>query len=151
ETDLDVGGDIHAKIDRQVRTQVLGKQVGVGRIQGQFRVLRLTGRLRPAGNIDLELRPPDQLVCSVPVEALAGRGRIACNIDWDPAFLTGLVCKSFQYRDTLDGVALPFHARLRGAVTLALSDSFLVGRTQVVRDRFRVPTAPTLTSRARIR
>src|SRR5262249_32077163 len=139
------------KIDKQVKTRMLGKTVGVGRIQGKFRVLRLTGRLRPAGNIDLDLRPPDQIVCSVPVQALGGRGRIACDIDWDPAFLTGLVCKGFQYRDTLDGVALPFQAKLRGTVHLVLADSFLVGRSTVIRDRIRVPIAPTLTARARIR
>ena len=151
ETDLDVGTDIHAKIDTQVKARVLGKDVGVGRIQGKFRVLRLTGRLRPTGTIDLDLRPPDLLVCEVPIEAISGRGRIACNIDWDPAFLSGLVCKGFEYSDTLDGVALPFRATLRGTVKLALADSFLVGKSTVARDRIRVPTAPTLTSRARMR
>jgi len=151
ETDVDVEGDILAKIDSQVKTRMLGKDVGVGRIQGKFRVLRLTGRLRPAGTIELDLRPPNQLVCSVPVQAVSGRGRIACDIDWDPAFLTGLVCKGFEYRDTLDGVALPFRATLRGTVQLALADSFLVGRTTVRRDRIRVPVAPTLTARARMR
>ena len=150
ETDLDVEGGIHAKIDQKVKARVLGKEVGAGRISGSFRVLRLTGRLRPAGAIDLDLKPPDQLVCSVPVQAVSGRGRIACDIDWDPAFLTSIVCKGFQYRDTLDGVALPFRSELHGVVHLALADSFLVGKSTVRRDRIRVPAAPTQTSRDRV-
>jgi len=151
ETDLDVGGDIHAKIDQQVKARVLGKNVGAGRIQGTFRILKLTGRLRPAGPLVIALRPPDQLVCRVPVQALSGRGQIACDLDWDPAFLTSIVCKGFQYRDTLDGVALPFKAELRGVVHLALADSFLVGKTTLRRDRIRVPAAPVPSSRERVR
>lgn len=151
ETDLDLEGDIHAHIDQQIKARVLGKEVGAGRISGTFHVLRLTGRLRPTGKLDLDLEPPDQVVCRVPVEAVSGRGRIACDIDWDPAFLTSIVCKGFQVRDTLDGVALPFHAALRGVVHLALADSFLVGRTVVRRDRIHVPAAPLPASTERIR
>jgi hypothetical protein len=150
ETDLDVEGDIHAKIDQEIKAHVLGRQVGAGHIRGQFRVLHLVGRLRPAGAIGLVLEPPDRLVCDIPIEAESGRGRIACDIEWEPAFLASLVCRSFQVHDTLDGVALPFHSSLHGVVHLALADSFLVGHTDVRRDRFRVPAAPTLTSRERI-
>src|SRR5262249_17393645 len=48
ETDLDVEEGIQAHIDERIKARVLGKQVGAGRITGNFRVLRLTGRLRPA-------------------------------------------------------------------------------------------------------
>jgi hypothetical protein len=150
ETDLDLEGDIQAKIDQRIKARVLGKEVGAGRISGSIRVLKLTGRLQPAGPLAIDLESPDRLVCSVPVQAVSGRGRIACDIDWDPAFLTGIVCKGFQYRDTLDGVALPFRAALRGVVHLALADSFLVGKTTVRRDRIRVPAAPTQASRDRV-
>jgi hypothetical protein len=151
ETDLDVEGDIQAKIDQKITARVLGKEVGAGRISGTIKVLQLTGQLRPAGNIDLDLEPPDRLVCTVPVQAVSGRARIACDIEWEPAFLTGIVCKGFQYTDTLDGVALPFRADLHGVVRLALADSFLVGRTTVRRDRIRVPALPDQASRERVR
>jgi hypothetical protein len=150
ETDLDVG-DIHAHIDQEIRAHVLGKQVGAGHIVGQFHILHLAGRLRPAGVIGLQLKPPDQLVCDLPVEAVSGHGRIACDIEWHPAFLASIVCKGFQVHDTLDGVALPFRSALHGTVRLALADSFLVGKTSVRRDHIHVPARPTPASRERIR
>src|SRR5262245_31102312 len=128
-TDLDIGdGEIEAKLNEQIKVRVLGKKVGAGRVKGSLRVMQLRGRLRPAGDITLSLEPPNRLFCRVPVEAVRARGRLDFDLEWDPAFLTAVVCRSFQYRDTLIGNALPFRSALRGTRHLPLGDPTPVGQ-----------------------
>jgi hypothetical protein len=149
-TSIDFGPGLTAKFDKEIRARVLGKNVGAGRVRGVVRVLHLTGELSPDEDLDLTLRPPDRLELRVPVHAASGRGRLGIDVDWDPAFLTSLVCRGFQYSDTLTGVALPFSHRLLGTVQFAIVDSFLVGTTRVRRDRVSIPVSPLPGSRERV-
>ena len=151
DAEIDLGPGLRAQFEQEIRIKILGKSVGAGKIRGSVRVIHLRGRLRPAEDLDLTLRPPNRLEFKLPVIADSGRGRLRLDVDWDPAFLTGAVCKSFHYADTLEGEALPFRHALRGTVSLALSDSFLVGTTRVQRDRVPIPVVPLPAARAKLR
>lgn len=148
---VDFGSGVVAKFQKEIRARVLGKSVGAGKIHGSVRVLHLVGEFEPTENLDFTLRPPDRMDFRVPVTATAGRGRLGIDVVWDPAFLTSVVCRGFEYRDTLTGIARPFRHGLVGTVRLTLVDSFLVGTTRVRRDRVAVPAEPLPASRERIR
>jgi hypothetical protein len=65
------------------------------------------------------------------------------NMDWDPAFLVGIVCHGFQFHERLAGTILPFRDDLTMRIRCSVRDGGIVGRMRVQRDVVRF--SPELT------
>jgi hypothetical protein len=135
--DLDPGIDEH--LDATLRVKLLGGKVGAGHIKGNLRVTHLVGRLRVPGDPTIRLLPPDGLEIAGPIQVLDGHGRVEFDMEWDPNFLVSVVCRGFEYADTLVGNVLPFTHTLSATIRFAAADTSVAGRTLVQRDRLSVP------------
>jgi hypothetical protein len=135
--DVDIRPSKLIHLDQAVRVKILGNKMGVGRIKGTVLISHLKGRLTLAGEPRVALDPPSDLVVTAPIHVLAGHGTVTMNMDWDPAFLVGIVCRGFHFHESLAGEILPFRDDLTTAIRCSIRDSSIVGRMRVRRDVIR--------------
>ena len=140
---LDIDPDIHEHLDEALRVKLLGGKVGAGHIKGSLRVTHLVGRLRVTGDPEISLLPPNGLEIAGPVQVVEGHGRVELDMEWDPKLLVSVVCRGFEYADTLVGQVRPFTHTLRTTIRFAAADTSVAGRPIVRRDRLRVPAVLT--------
>jgi hypothetical protein len=140
---LDVDPHIHEHLDETLRAKVLGGKVDAGHIKGSLRVTHLVGRLRVTGDPEISLLPPDGLEIAGPIQVSEGRGRVELDMEWDPKPLVSVVCRGFQYADTLVGRVRPFQHTLRTTIRFAAADTSVAGRPMVQRDHLSVPAELT--------
>jgi hypothetical protein len=132
--DVDIRPTKVVQLNQLVRARVLGSRVGVGRIKGTVLISHLKGRLTVAGEPRVALEPPSDLVVTAPIQIVAGRGTVTMDMDWHPAFLVGLVCRGFQFHESLAGDILPFRDELTMRIRCSIRDSSIEGRMRVQRD-----------------
>ena len=140
---LDIDPDVHEHLDETLRVKLLGGKVGAGHIKGSLRVTHLVGRLRVTGDPEISLLPPNGLEIAGPVQVIEGHGRVELDMQWDPKLLVSVVCRGFEYADTLVGQVRPFQHMLRTTIRFAAADTSVAGRPMVQRDRLSVPAELT--------
>jgi hypothetical protein len=127
------------ELNEELRLKILDNKMGVGRLKGTVQISHLKGRLTMAGEPHLEFAPPDEMVVTAPVQVLAGQGRLTMNVEWDPALLVSIVCRGFEFDETLAGELLPFRQELTTRIRYTILDSSIVGRPRVQREKIRLP------------
>jgi hypothetical protein len=136
--------DIHAKrripFDVSLKVKVLGNQMKVGKLEGSVHLDRIAGRLTLAGDPRVTLVPPSDIIVAMPARVVAGRGAIAMDVAWDPALITSMVCRGFEFHEHLEGEILPFESLLTTQIHYSIRDSFMVGQPRVRRDAIRIGT-----------
>ncbi|HEX5031717.1 MAG TPA: hypothetical protein VFX78_09695 [Candidatus Eisenbacteria bacterium] len=140
---LDFDPDIHKHLDETLRVKLLGGKVEAGHIKGSLRVTHLVGHLRVTGDPEIRLLPPDGLEIAGPIQVQEGHGRVELDLEWDPKALVSVVCRGFEYADTLMGQVQPFTHMLRTTIRFAAADSSVAGRPVVQRDRLSLPVELT--------
>ncbi len=135
---VDIRPEARIKVDSVLRMKILGDRMGVGRLKGLIHITHLQGQLAVSGTPRVVLEPPDELVITAPVEVRAGRGAIGMEMAWDPAMLVSLVCRGFQFRESLTGDILPVRDTLTTRMRFAVEDSNVVCRPRVPRDTLRM-------------
>jgi hypothetical protein len=124
-----------AKLDEKLTIKILGKKINAGRIRGKIHIANLQGELSIAGDTRIILAPPDELSITLPIRVLRGGGQATFDMEWDPAWLSSLLCRRFEVHETLVGQVLPFQDELTTRVQFSVQDSNVVGRPRIKRDR----------------
>ena len=142
---------LEAKIDEKLTVKILGAKTNVGRISGKIHIANLQGELTIAGDTRLMLIPPDELAITLPIRVLRGGGKATFDMEWDPGWLSSVLCRSFDMHETLVGKVLPFQDEFTTRVRFSIHDSSLVGRPRIQRDRVGIRVALADNSWAKVR
>jgi len=135
---VDFRPTIHETIDKEIKVKLLGKRVGAGRIHVDIDVKHLVGRLETPGEPKVTFRPPDALEVTLPVHIADAGGAATFHAAWDPAAIVSVVCRGFETRQTLTGIARPLTHDALATIRFTLEENRILGRPLVRRDRIRL-------------
>ncbi len=148
---IDFDPHVRAHFDQEIQFRLLGGKSGAGHIVGDLLINHLHGQLRVEGNPNLKLLPPDGLELTAPIRVLQGSGRVKLDMKWDPNLLVGIVCRGFEFQQTLTGEVRPFSHVLQTRIRFDTDGPSVVGRPLVRRDRISVPCEFTPASLSKVR
>jgi hypothetical protein len=135
---VDFRPSIHETIDKEIRIKLLGKRVGAGKIHVDIDVKHLVGRLETPGEPRVTFRPPDALEVALPIRIVEAGGAATFHAAWDPAAIVSVVCRGFETRQTLTGIARPLTHEALATIRFTLEENRILGKPLVRRDRIRL-------------